>query len=133
MEELETIRINQIQKYKDKNIKINGWVYNSRRSGKIGFLTLRDGFGLVQGIVVKNEIGEELFDDFKSLTQESSLSITGKVVKNDRAVGGYEILVENFKIHHLSQDYPITPKEHVTEFLMSNRHLWLRSKNSMQF
>ena len=128
MEELETIRINQIQKYKDKNIKINGWVYNSRRSGKIGFLTLRDGFGLVQGIVVKNEIGEELFDDFKSLTQESSLSISGKVVKNDRAVGGYEILVENFKIHHLSQDYPITPKEHGTEFLMSNRHLWLRSK-----
>ena len=128
MEELETIRINQIQNYKDKNIKINGWVYNSRRSGKIGFLTIRDGFGLVQGIVVKNEIGEELFDDFKSLTQESSLSITGKVVKNDRAVGGYEILVENFKIHHLSQDYPITPKEHGTEFLMSNRHLWLRSK-----
>ena len=128
MEELETIRINQIQKYKDKNVKINGWVYNSRRSGKIGFLTLRDGFGLVQGIVVKNEIGEELFDDFKSLTQESSLSITGKVVKNDRAVGGYEILVENFKIHHLSQDYPITPKEHGTEFLMSNGHLWLRSK-----
>jgi asparaginyl-tRNA synthetase len=128
MEELETIRINQIQKYKDKNVKINGWVYNSRRSGKIGFLTLRDGFGLVQGIVVKNEIGEELFNDFKSLTQESSLSIIGKVVKNDRAVGGYEILVENFKIHHLSQDYPITPKEHGTEFLMSNRHLWLRSK-----
>ena len=128
MEELVTIRINQIQNYKDKNIKINGWVYNSRRSGKIGFLTIRDGFGLVQGIVVKNEIGEELFDDFKSLTQESSLSITGKVVKNDRAIGGYEILVENFKIHHLSQDYPITPKEHGTEFLMSNRHLWLRSK-----
>jgi asparaginyl-tRNA synthetase len=128
MEELETIRINQIQKYKDKNIKINGWVYNSRRSGKIGFLTIRDGFGLVQGIVVKNEIGEELFNNFKSLKQESSLSIIGKVVKNDRAVGGYEILVENFKIHHLSQDYPITPKEHGTEFLMSNRHLWLRSK-----
>ena len=128
MEELETIRINQIQKYKDKNIKINGWVYNSRRSGKIGFLTIRDGFGLVQGIVVKNEIGEELFDDFKSLTQESSLSITGKVVKNNRAIGGYEILVKIFKIHHLSQDYPITPKEHGTEFLMSNRHLWLRSK-----
>ncbi len=125
---MKKIRVNQIQNYKDKKIKINGWVYNSRRSGKIGFLTLRDGFGLVQCIVVKDEIGEKLFEDFKRLTQESSLSVMGTVVKNERAIGGYEILVEDFNIHHLSQDYPITPKEHGTEFLMSNRHLWLRSK-----
>ena len=125
---MKKIRINQIQDYIDKEVKIDGWVYNSRRSGKIGFLTLRDGFGLAQCIVVKNEIGDDLFEDFKSLTQESSLSVIGNVVKNDRAIGGYEILVHNFEIHHLSQDYPITPKEHGTEFLMSNRHLWLRSK-----
>ena len=125
---MEIIRINQINKHLDKSIQINGWVYNSRRSGKIGFLSLRDGFGLVQCIVVKNEVDEEHFDNFKRLTQESSLSVIGKVVKNDRAVGGYEILLESLNIHHLSQDYPITPKEHGTEFLMSNRHLWLRSK-----
>ena len=125
---MEKIRINKIEKYTDQEVKINGWVYNSRRSGKIGFLTMRDGFGLLQCIIVKNEIGEELFEDFKRLTQESSLSVIGKVVKNDRAIGGYEVLVQDFEIHHLSQDYPITPKEHGTEFLMSNRHLWLRSK-----
>ena len=125
---MKKIRINQTQDYIDQEIKINGWVYNSRRSGKIGFLTLRDGFGLVQCIIIKNEIGEELFEEFKSLTQESSLSVMGKIVKNDRAMGGYEILVQNFELHHLSKDYPITPKEHGTEFLMSNRHLWLRSK-----
>ena len=125
---MEKIRINKIENYIDQEVKINGWVYNSRRSGKIGFLTMRDGFGLLQCIIVKNEIGEELFEDFKRLTQESSLSVIGKVVKNDRAIGGYEVLVQNFEIHHLSQDYPITPKEHGTEFLMSNRHLWLRSK-----
>ena len=125
---MEKIRINKIENYIDQEVKINGWVYNSRRSGKIGFLTMRDGFGLLQCIIVKNEVGEELFEDFKRLTQESSLSVIGKVVKNDRAIGGYEVLVQNFEIHHLSQDYPITPKEHGTEFLMSNRHLWLRSK-----
>ena len=125
---MEAIRITQIKNYENKIVCLNGWVYNSRRSGKIGFLTLRDGFGLAQCIIVKDEIGETLFEDFKRLTQESSLSVIGKVVKNDRAIGGYEILANGLKIHHLSQDYPITPKEHGTEFLMSNRHLWLRSK-----
>jgi len=125
---MEKIRINQINNYLDKTIQVNGWVYNSRRSGKIGFLSMRDGFGLLQCIIVKNEVGEELFKDFKRLTQETSLSVIGKVVKNDRAIGGYEVLVQSFEIYHLSQDYPITPKEHGTEFLMSNRHLWLRSK-----
>ena len=125
---MKVVRINKINKHLDETVKLNGWVYNSRRSGKIGFLTLRDGFGLVQCIIVKNEIGEDLFESFKRLTQESSLSITGKVVANDRAIGGYEILVQNFEIYHLSNDYPITPKEHGTEFLMINRHLWLRSK-----
>ena len=125
---MKSVRINQIKNYSDEIVKLNGWVYNSRRSGKIGFLTLRDGFGLAQCIIVKDEIGDELFENFKRLTQESSLSITGKVVKNDRAIGGYEILVQEFTVHHLSQDYPITPKEHGTDFLMENRHLWLRSK-----
>ena len=113
---MKAVRINQIKNHSDETVTLNGWVYNSRRSGKIGFLTLRDGFGLAQCIIVKDEIGDKLFESFKRLTQESSLSITGKVVKNDRAIGGYEILVQNFEVHHLSHDYPITPKEHGTEF-----------------
>ena len=125
---MKNIRINQVKNHKDELVKINGWVYNSRRSGKIGFLTLRDGFGLLQCIVAKNDIGDELFEIFKRVTQETSISVSGKVVENERAIGGYELLLESFKINHLSQDYPITPKEHGTEFLMSNRHLWLRSK-----
>ena len=122
------IRINKIKDYEDKNIRIDGWVYSSRRSGKIGFLILRDGSGLIQCIIEKNHIGEEGYNSFKMLTQESSLSIHGKVVKNERARGGYEILVDSLDIHQISKEYPITPKEHGIDFLMNNRHLWLRSK-----
>ena len=121
-------RINNISKYTGKQVKLNGWVYNSRRSGKIGFLMFRDGFGLLQCIVTKNNVGDEAFEIFKSLTQESSLSLQGEVVENDRAPGGYEIVVSSLELHQLSTDYPITPKEHGTDFLMNHRHLWLRSK-----
>ena len=75
-------RINCISKFEGQIVQLNGWVYNSRRSGKIGFLMLRDGFGLIQCIVAKNDVGEEKFEIFKSLTQESSLSVNGKVVKH---------------------------------------------------
>jgi asparaginyl-tRNA synthetase len=121
-------RINRISEFEGKTVRLNGWVYNSRRSGKIGFLMFRDGFGIIQCIVAKNDVGEEKFEEFKKLTQESSLSVFGEVVKNDRAPGGYEIITSNLEIHHISQDYPITPKEHGTDFLMNHRHLWLRSK-----
>ena len=117
-----------IKNFKDQVIDLKGWVYNTRRSGKIGFLTFRDGFGMLQCIVSKNDIGEEKFDLFKSLTQESSIGISGKVVENERAPSGFEILVSNIELFHLSKDYPISPKEHGTDFLMNNRHLWLRSK-----
>ena len=117
-----------IGNFKDLVIDLKGWVYNTRRSGKIGFLTFRDGFGTLQCIVSKNDIGEEKFELFKSLTQESSIGISGKVVENERAPSGFEILVSNIELFHLSKDYPISPKEHGTDFLMNNRHLWLRSK-----
>ena len=117
-----------IGNFKDQVIDLKGWVYNTRRSGKIGFLTFRDGFGTLQCIVSKNDIGEEKFELFKSLTQESSIGISGKVVENERAPSGFEILVSNIELFHLSKDYPISPKEHGTDFLMNNRHLWLRSK-----
>jgi len=121
-------RINRISKFEGQRVQLNGWVYNSRRSGKIGFLMLRDGFGLIQCIVAKNDVGEEKFEIFKSLTQESSLSVKGEVVKNDRAPGGFELILSDLTVHQISNEYPITPKEHGTDFLMNHRHLWLRSK-----
>ena len=121
-------RINHISEYKGQKVQLNGWVYNSRRSGKVGFLMFRDGFGIIQCIVAKNDVGEEAFEVFKSLTQESSISVQGEVVKNDRAAGGYEVVTSKLNLHQLSNEYPITPKEHGTDFLMNHRHLWLRSK-----
>ena len=117
-----------IEKYIDKDVSLKGWVYSVRRSGKIGFLTFRDGFKLLQCIVAKNDVGEQNFDLFKKLTQESSIIIKGKVVKNERAPGGVEVLASSIELLHLSKDYPISPKEHGSDFLMNNRHLWLRSK-----
>ena len=119
---------NKIADFLEKEVKMSGWVYSVRRSGKIGFLTFRDGFGLVQCIVAKNDVGDDNFELFKTLTQESSLTLTGRVVENERAPGGYEVIVNNIDLHQLSKDYPISPKEHGADFLMSNRHLWLRSK-----
>ena len=121
-------RINRISEFEGQTVQLNGWVYNSRRSGKIGFLMFRDGFGIIQCIVAKNDVGEDQFEVFRSLTQESSLSVIGEVVKNDRAPGGFEMVVSELTVHQLSSEYPITPKEHGTDFLMNHRHLWLRSK-----
>ena len=122
------VKIKDIKNYKDKIVTLKGWVYNSRSSGKIGFLMLRDGFGIVQCIIEKSKLGDENFNIFKTLTQESSLKVSGTIVENERALGGYEILVDSFEIYQLSKDYPITPKEHGIDYLMNNRHLWLRSK-----
>ena len=122
------IKTNQLKDNVDQLVELKGWVYNSRCSGKIGFLMFRDGFSTVQCIVSINDVGEEKFNEFKTYTQESSIRIVGKVVQNDRAPGGYEVIVEDIGLYHLSVDYPITPKEHGTDFLMNNRHLWLRSK-----
>ena len=125
---MNSVLIKDVKDYEKQKITINGWVYNSRSSGKIGFLMLRDGYGIIQCIFEKSHIGEENFNLFKSLSQESSINVIGDVVKNERANGGYEIFVDSFKIYQISNDYPITPKEHGTDFLMNNRHLWLRSK-----
>ena len=125
---MKIIRTNQLKSNVDQIVELNGWVYNSRCSGKIGFLMFRDGFGTIQCIISVNDVGEDKFNAFKTFTQESSVKVIGKVVSNDRAPGGYEILVQDIELYHLSVDYPITPKEHGTDFLMNNRHLWLRSK-----
>ncbi len=119
--------IGDLSKYDDTSVTIRGWVYNKRSSGKIHFILVRDGSGIAQCVVVKSQVSPEVFGAFDLLSQESSLTVTGKVHKDDRAPGGYEIQVEDLAIVHVAKDYPITPKEHGTEFLMDHRHLWLRS------
>ena len=109
-------------------VTLRGWVYNTRSSGKVKFLQLRDGTGIVQCILVPSEVPAESFANFEKLTQESSVEVTGSVRKEPRSPGGYEMGVKDFKILHIAENYPITPKEHGTDFLMENRHLWLRSK-----
>jgi asparaginyl-tRNA synthetase len=120
--------ISQVHKYENQEVTIGAWLANKRSSGKIAFLQLRDGTGFIQGVLVKEEIGEELFQKARGITQESSLYITGVVRKDDRSPIGYELGITNVEVIHASVDYPITPKEHGTEFLMDHRHLWLRSK-----
>ncbi|MBH0229556.1 asparagine--tRNA ligase [Halobacillus yeomjeoni] len=119
--------ISQVSKYVGQEVTIGAWLANKRSSGKIAFLQLRDGTGFMQGIVVKADIGEEKFQEAKSLTQESSLYVTGTIVEDTRSPLGYEMQVSGFELIHEAVDYPITPKEHGTEFLMDHRHLWLRS------
>jgi asparaginyl-tRNA synthetase len=106
---------------------LRGWVYSKRSSGKIRFLMLRDGSGIVQAVFVKGSVSDQAFEDFEKLTQETSVILTGKVREEKRAKGGYELDAESLKILQIAQDYPIGPKEHGPDFLLSNRHLWLRS------
>ncbi len=110
-----------------QEVTLRGWLYNKRSSGKVRFLILRDGTGLVQGVMVKNKIPEEDFAAFDRLTQESSLSVSGVVRAEPRAPGGYELDLTAVQPLHLAQEYPIAPKEHGIDFLLNHRHLWLRS------
>ncbi|WP_374722085.1 asparagine--tRNA ligase [Peribacillus tepidiphilus] len=120
--------IAEVHKYVGQQVTIGCWLSNKRSSGKIAFLQLRDGTGFIQGVVVKAEVDEAVFAKAKSITQESSLYVTGTVREDERSPFGYELAVSNIEIIHESVDYPITPKEHGTDFLMDHRHLWLRSK-----
>ena len=120
--------IAKISKFQDEEVAIHGWLFNKRSSGKIQFLQIRDGSGFIQGVVVKNEVSEEVFNLCKELTQESSIIVTGIVRRDDRAPSGYEITVTNVELVGLAEEYPISLKEHGPEFLMDHRHLWIRTK-----
>ncbi|MFJ7510256.1 asparagine--tRNA ligase [Peribacillus simplex] len=122
------ITIKNASKFVDQEVTIGGWLASKRSSGKIAFLQIRDGSGFIQGVVVKAEVGEEIFARAKSVSQESSLYVTGVIQKDERSPFGFELQVKDIEIIHESLDYPITPKAHGPEFLMDNRHLWLRSK-----
>lgn len=119
--------IKNIAEYEDQNITIKGWLYNLRSSGKILFIIVRDGTGFIQCVATKNELGEEIFEQTKKITQESSLEVTGKVRKDTRSPWGYEIDVQSILLIHLSDEYPIALKDHGVAFLSNIRHLWLRS------
>ncbi|WEG72606.1 asparagine--tRNA ligase [Vagococcus intermedius] len=124
---METIRIIDSKKHVGETVKIGAWIANKRSSGKIAFLQLRDGSAYFQGVVVKAEVSEEIFETAKSLNQESSVIITGEIREDTRSKFGFEIGVSDIEVVGESKDYPITPKEHGTDFLMDHRHLWLRS------
>ncbi|MBC8174113.1 MAG: asparagine--tRNA ligase [Candidatus Marinimicrobia bacterium] len=109
-------------------VTLNGWVYNKRSSGKIWFLILRDGTGYTQCVVVKDMVPDDVFNLEADLTHESSLSVTGLVKEEPRAIEGYELEIKHIEVHQLADEYPISKKEHGTAFLMDNRHLWLRSR-----
>ncbi|MCC8436101.1 asparagine--tRNA ligase [Brevibacillus sp. M2.1A] len=119
--------IARIGQHVGQEVRLGCWLYNKRSSGKIQFLQLRDGSGFIQGVVVKAEVGEEVWENASQLTQESSLYITGVVRADDRAPSGYELTVTGVEIIQIAQEYPISLKEHGVDFLMDHRHLWLRS------
>ncbi len=110
-----------------QHVTLRGWVYDRTGKGKLQFIKLRDGSGICQCVVFKPNVSEEVFANAEQLTQESSVAISGTVRAEERAPGGFEIDVTDVKIYSIAKDYPITPKEHGTEFLMEHRHLWLRS------
>lgn len=125
---MKKITIAEMAKYNGQTVKLGAWIANKRSSGKIAFLQLRDGSGFVQGVVVEAEVGDEIFAAAKALTQETSLYVTGEVKEDERSAFGYELAVTGIEVIQEAKDFPITPKEHGTEFLMDNRHLWLRSR-----
>jgi asparaginyl-tRNA synthetase len=123
------LRINELPAHAGETVTVNGWLYNKRTSGKLQFPIIRDGSGYLQCVVFKKEVSEETWKAVEEVTQESTVRVTGTVRAEQRAPGGVEMGVEAFDVVDLTQDYPITPKEHGTAFLMDLRHLWLRSKN----
>ena len=122
--------IHEIGQHEGQLVTVRGWLYNLRESGKLLFPQIRDGSGVIQGILAKNQVAPELFETIKNLTQESSVMVTGQVRADKRAPGGYELDISDATVVQRVPDddpYPIALKEHGVEFLMEHRHLWMRS------
>jgi asparaginyl-tRNA synthetase len=120
--------IKDVSRHVGEEVTIKGWLYNLRSSGKLIFPQVRDGSGIIQGVVFKKNVPERVWNDFEKLTQESSIIVRGTVRADERAPGGYELDVTDVEVLQVAEAYPITPKEHGIEFLMDQRHLWLRSR-----
>lgn len=124
-----TVRIHALAQHVGETVTVKGWLYNKRTSGKLQFPIVRDGSGFLQCVVSKKEVDEQSWSDSDRATQESSVEVSGKVVAESRAPGGVELHVTELRVIGLAEGYPISPKEHGTDFLMNHRHLWLRSRN----
>ena len=120
--------IRELKNFIDQTVELLGWVYNIRSSGKLRFLIMREGSGIVQVVWFKGNVSDEIFQQLDTLTQESSLTLTGKVKEDKRSAIGVELDGEGLQILQIAQDYPLGPKEHGPDFLLSHRHLWLRSQ-----
>ncbi|MBA3759363.1 MAG: asparagine--tRNA ligase [Gemmatimonadales bacterium] len=122
------VQISGLRAHVGETVTLRGWVVTTRSSGKIAFVVVRDGSGTVQGVLSKKEVPESTWAAFGSLTQETSVALTGVAREEARSPGGYELALQNVEVLGASQDYPITPKEHGTTFLFEHRHLWLRTR-----
>ena len=123
-----SIRVEEAAAHVGEEVEIRGWLYNKRSSGRIHFLVIRDGSGLMQAVMAKMDVSSEAFAAADRLTQESAVRVSGVVRADQRAPGGFELLVRDLQVVQLAEPYPITPKDHGVEFLMDHRHLWLRSR-----
>ncbi len=128
---MQKISISDLGKFVGQEVTLKGWLFNKRSSGKIKFIILRDGTGYLQCVYFKGNLSPEVFDNADKIGQESSIEVTGKVKEEPRAPGGYELDATDLKVISEAHDYPITPKEHGIEFLLDNRHLWLRSSKQV--
>ena len=124
---LTQVYIRDVSAHVGREITIRGWLYNKTHKGRLWFLLVRDGTGVIQSVLFKGNVAPEVFEAAEALTQESSLQITGTVRQDKRAPGGYELDATAMEVVQIARSYPITPKEHGTSFLMDHRHLWLRS------
>jgi len=125
---MQKVSIAEIGKYLDSDVEIQGWLYNLRSKGKIAFLQLRDGTGRIQGVADEGAFGADGFSKITALRMEASVKVRGTVRKDDRAPSGYELTVSGLDVvQNPADDYPISKKEHGIDFLLENRHLWLRS------
>ena len=121
------VYIRDVPSHVGREVSIKGWLYNKTHKGRLWFLLVRDGTGVIQSVLFKGNVAAAVFEAAEALTQESSLQITGTVRRDKRAPGGYELDATGMEVVQIAQSYPISPKEHGTSFLMDHRHLWLRS------
>ena len=128
VKKMENVAINKLKDFVGKEVQLNGWIYNMRSIGKIWFAIVRDGTGFVQCVVTSNDVSSEVFELESSLTQESSIQVTGIVQEDSRSDLGVEILVKDMSVIHIAEDYPIALKDHGVSFLMDNRHQHLMLK-----
>ncbi|HEX7023185.1 MAG TPA: asparagine--tRNA ligase [Gemmatimonadales bacterium] len=126
-----SVYIDELGRHVGQTVTIRGWVVTTRSSGKIAFLVVRDGTGYLQAVLAKKEVPERVWEAFGALTQETSVAVTGTVREDARSPGGFELTASGLEILGLSPDFPITPKEHGTQFLFEHRHLWLRSRKQV--